>query len=353
MILDITSFGWSGSGAYHDLLREYDQTEFPSSGDWEFCLLWDVDGIYDLDHQLCTKSCRIYDSDMAIHRFLNRIKMMMKTPIMGYSSVFKKGFLETRSKQYIESLVDIKFQGRAFNDWIYPTKFDGIIQKYNRILEFCICNRISRKIFPHNFLDLLINYNPHEFYVSYKPASFLRATQDYLQDLIDYTRKDSHKVYVSDQMLPPDNPEPFYKYIREPLKSVIVRRDPRDTYIAMKKASSFPYPIPRDIDQFIWFYKNVIAGTKLPDSENRISLNFEDLIYKYDETINKIESFVNLGRHVSPKAKFDPEISKNNTQLDKLYPEYTNDIKKIEKELGEFLYPYEKFEFHRTSNKIF
>lgn len=172
MILDITSFGWSGSGAYHDLLREYDQTEFPSSGDWEFCLLWDVDGIYDLDHQLCTKSCRIYDSDMAIHRFLNRIKMMMKTPVMGYSSVFKNGFLETRSKQYIESLVDIKFQGRAFNDWIYPTKFDGIIQKYNRILEFCICNRVSRKIFPHYLRDLLINYNPHEFYVSYKPASF-------------------------------------------------------------------------------------------------------------------------------------------------------------------------------------
>ena len=101
------------------------------------------------------------------------------------------------------------------------------------------------------------------------------------------------------------------------------------------------------------FYKNVIAETILPDNENRISLNFEDLIYKYDETINKIESFVYLGRHVLPKAKFDPEISKNNTQLDKLYPEYTNDIKKIEKELGEFLYPYEKFEFHRTSNKIF
>ena len=70
MIVDVTGFGWSGSGAVHDLLREYDDVHFASFDDFEFTLLWMVDGIADLEYKLCEKHCRYGDSDRAISRFL-------------------------------------------------------------------------------------------------------------------------------------------------------------------------------------------------------------------------------------------------------------------------------------------
>lgn len=353
MILDITSFGWSGSGAYHDLLREFDNVEFPHKGDWEFSILWDVDGIYDLENKLCTKRCRIYDSDIAINRFLHRIKMCSKVDELGYKSIYKNNYLYERSSNYINSLIGIEFKARSFNDWIYPSKYDNIIQLYNKIIRKILFNRITNKIIKTKYKHIFFNHNPHLMKVSYKPSNFLNETQDYIQDLIDYTRTDKNKIYVSDQMLPPDNPEIFYKYIKEPLKSIIVRRDPRDTYIAMKESIPFPYPIPRNVNEFIWFYKTIIGSSTLENNDNRLSLNFEDLIYEYDKTIYKLKQFVEIGNHINPKIKFNPNISKNNTQLFNLFPQYKEDVKKIEIELKEFLYPFENYTFNRTSKQIF
>lgn len=50
MILNVCGFGWSGSGAYIDLLREYEETEFPTDKDWEVTFLWVSDGIIDLEY---------------------------------------------------------------------------------------------------------------------------------------------------------------------------------------------------------------------------------------------------------------------------------------------------------------
>jgi len=196
-------------------------------------------------------------------------------------------------------------------------------------------------------------YNPHEMLIAYKPDNFMEITQDFIQDLIDRARTDKSKIFVSDQMLPPDNQELFLKYIKEPIKTIVVRRDPRDTFIAMRESGKFPYPIPRDIEDFIWFYKNIVLNSYLPDTDDRISLNFEDLIYQYDATVEKVRNFVSLGKHVKPKSVFNPEVSKNNTQLFGLYTKYKREVEMIEQELPNALYPFNKYKFERTSSNIF
>lgn len=353
MILDLTSFGWSGCGAYHDLIREYDNIEFPYKGDWEFHLLWTVDGIYDLEHKLCHKSCRVYDSDFAIRRFLDIAKHLNTSSMIGYNRIYKNPSFYDISKKYIDKIVKIKFPGHSFDDITHPNKWEDISSVYNNIINRLLCNRIARKIGLNRIGENIQFYNAHTMMVAYHPDDFLQVTQDYLRELISYMRKDNNKVLITDQMFPPDCPELFYKYITEKHKTIIVRRDPRDTYITMKRGTKFPFPVPHTIDEFIWFYKHIVENTKLPNTEYRLSLNFEDIIYKYDETIERIQNFINLGNHTNPKTRFIPEVSINNTQLVNLYPEYSDDIAKIEAALPDSLYPFEKYPFKRTSNTIF
>ena len=93
MVIDVTGFGWSGAGAVHDLLREYDDVQFAAYDfDWEFTLLWSVDGIYDLEHKLCEKHCRFVDSNAAIKRFMRLVKALEKSKYLNYDKVFKGDF---------------------------------------------------------------------------------------------------------------------------------------------------------------------------------------------------------------------------------------------------------------------
>ena len=52
MIIDVTGFGWSGSGAYEDLLKEYSELQYPFICDAEQSILYNVDGIKDLEFKL-------------------------------------------------------------------------------------------------------------------------------------------------------------------------------------------------------------------------------------------------------------------------------------------------------------
>ena len=54
----------------------------------------------------------------------------------------------------------------------------------------------------------------------------------------------------------------------------------------MQQATRFPFPVPHTLKDFIWFYRTIVGQSKLPDTDDRMSLNFEDLIYQYDETVN-------------------------------------------------------------------
>ena len=79
-----------------------------------------------------------------------------------------------------------------------------------------------------------------------------------------------------------------------------------------------------------------------------LRIRFEELIYEYEDSIRKIENFLHLGEHKRPKTGFIPERSINNTQQSRLHPEDRAEVEYIEKELKDFLFPFEKY-----SNVIF
>lgn len=330
MIIDISGFNTSGSGAYHDLLREYDNVIFPYKGDWEFELLWMVDGIFDLENKICKKNVLGFDADIAVQRFEHLVSSLNKHPILGYGLVYNDAFFIEESAKYIKKIVELEYYTRDFSDLVYQSKIDKIREKYNFGVRRVFNKLGLSHLLGNKFVYMLQSDWRHYAKIAKNPADFMDITQEYIGNLINYCRKRTNKIVIMDHMFPAGEPEPYYKYIKEDFKSIIVRRDPRDMYLIAKvRYGGIDVPIPIDtVENFIWYYKKFIEDTKLPDSSKRISINFEDIIYHYEETKKKIEELGNLGNHIYQKKFFNPNVSINNTQLFKLYTSYSEDIKK-------------------------
>ena len=135
----------------------------------------------------------------------------------------------------------------------------------------------------------------------------------------------------------------YFNYFNN-LKVVIVDRDPRDHYI-----DNYFYWregwIPLDLDKYIALYRG-IRKKLLSEQENPnvLRIKFEDAIYHYDEFAEQINAFLDLKKenHLFPKRNFDPAISIKNTCLWKRYPVPQSVLEKIERELPEFCYSFER-----------
>ena len=77
----------------------------------------------------------------------------------------------------------------------------------------------------------------------------------------------------------------------------------------------------------------------------------EDLIYRYEETVLKIQQFIKIEEHADAHLHFKPEVSINNTQLYTKYPYLKNDIMCIENELHDFLYNFDEFDLKPSNIK--
>lgn len=347
MIIDITGFGYSGSGAYLDLLKEYSETEFPWPEEFEMSILHNVDGIMDLEYKLKKKHCRIFDSDVAIKRFLHLVKEHYQ--IRGAL----RGVAYPICLNYIDKLVGIKFKSQSIYDQIYFNNPKTVLTKYlNFAISALLKNPLSKKFVKLSTSEKCKLSNLNEKYISYNPDNFLEATRELMCDLLSTRRKDVNKYLLTDHLLPPDMPSPFMHYIAEDLKCIVVRRDPRDTYILAKEIYKGKVPIPTDsIDDFIWFYKQTIENTIIQNTDSIMNFSFEELVYEYDMTVRKVEDFCHLKDHKYTLSKFDPNQSINNTQLFKLYNSYLSDVQKIEKELEKSLFDFDKYS-SRTRNKV-
>ena len=339
MIIDVTGFGWSGSGAYIDFLSEYKENIHSKAIGHELALLHNVDGIMDLDYKLIHKHCRVMDSDVAIKRFISLVE--------GYcdknNEISEK--LRSMCEEYVSNLLGVKFMSCSSYDRIYLyNNRKNLRDYYNKVVSTLLSNRVSRTIFGRNYARFFRLYNTNLKYLSYCPENFISSTHQLMSCIFNLLKKGKEGNLITDHLLPPDNPLSCIKYINEDVKCIVVRRDPRDTYILAKEIYKGKIPIPVDtVEDFIWFYKNTIEKTRIENSDIVLSLNFESLIYEYDMTKKQIELFLGISNHICPRKIFQPEISVNNTQLYKRYSNFTNDIRKIEEALPDSLYSFDNF----------
>lgn len=331
-IISCASYYGTGSSAITDLLSEYENV--CSLSNYEFRFVHDPDGISDLEYNLVENHNRL-NSGHALKRFKKLVEFYSGNKfIKKYEPFFNNQWLSISTK-YINSLTDFKCKGW----WFYDMYDKGEFFYYRK----AILNKILQLTIWRNKEDKYLNVLPNEITLYSKPTEeeFLNKTKKYLNELFsvaNYSNKDNVLV---DQIVPPTNLKRYNRYFDD-LIVFVVERDPRDLYLLEKyvwKTNIIPVENPKIFCEWYEYTRSHRKKEVFPD--NVLFVQFEDMIYKYDETVEKIENKLGFSKeeHINIKKYFNPDTSKKNTRI---WLEYDIDeeLKIIEKELAEYLYDY-------------
>lgn len=341
MIISVSGMGYTGSGAVKDFLKEYDCIQ--ADDKLEFNLLYLPDGILDLECHLFDYRARFMSADAAIKRFIKLVKLL-DSP-RGEYRLSTDGKFWDISMDYIKSICTVTWYGRWDFDRLHEGQIERtiryrILERLVKFLNFGRANDI------HRIID-------KKMYYACKPENFFYETQNYIKKLLMSIGYDLDKPLVLDQAVPFDNPIRYKRYLPNS-KIIVVDKDPRDLYLLLKKTirssgSWFPH---EDVKSFVSYFRAMRSNAEL-DNEDVLLVHFEDMIYEYKDTTDRIKNFLGLGEPDRPMTLFIPNKSINNTQLFNKYKDCKDDISYIEKELSDYLYDFSKYEVKTSFEESF
>lgn len=325
------SYHATGSGAVDDFLREFDDIKF-APRDVECRFLQDPDGIADLEYNLIDNWHRL-NSGFAIKRYEKFVKYYNHTYSLIFGDKWKK-----YSEEYIKKLIEFDYDGY----WHCDVR---LLNFYKTFIYYC--RRAISKITPRKYRKTTdYNYFPNEksYHTKLTREEFYKITSEYCERLCTALGKNTSEYVILDQFVSTTNVKRYINYVND-LKVIIVDRDPRDLYVQLMRDRG--HVLPTEVKKFIEVYRDA-RTTVNEEIKNKevLKIQFEDLIYKYDETTKKICDFLRLDdeKHKNKKKYFDPTISIKNTQIfnkdNAIKEKYKKEIMIIEKELKEYLYQF-------------
>jgi len=310
LVISVQGFGYSGSGAVLDLLREYPI---------------EVLGFVDTMQGSKAES-KVSLSEIEILRLAGGFFEFEK--FIDSENIFLNSALLNRLVRLIETSALYTYSEEIR---MYMVSF------FNSLLDF-------------NMLNLSLTYfNPYLTRYDEKSSIFFmkkHTLEEFRSKCSNFLNVIFNRIDTSKSMLAVDqlcadyelNIQRNSKYVKN-LKTILVTRDPRDLY-AWAKSIDCEWIAHDTVDNFIkWYsiiYKNVSFSN---ESDDYLVVRYEDLIWEYDKTVSRIEKYLNLKHadHTSIKSCFDPNVSSKYTKLYKKHPEYSKDLKKIESELRVYL----------------
>lgn len=356
MNIVVTGYFGSGSSAVLDLLSEYSSVGSivkDKEGGYEHTTLYHPGGLFDLEDKLLMGN-DIHSSDEALRIFKREMKRLNDNNFGWYGS-FKELFgdrFEAILENFIQGLkpfeISQRYYGQCkkviFNPLKIPVQVAAKVLMGRTIYEWG-----RQYIYKSGYHNMIVTFPSEE--------EFYCAAREFVSDLMELYSEQGKANTVFDRLLLCHNLYRIPKYFSDDFRVIRVQRDIRDVYFFNKylwqeiNAGSM---YPKKIDEFIDYWNRINAMEK-PVSDARIlTINFEDLIYHYEETVKMIENHCNLREedHFEAKTKFIPEKSIKNTQVYKIREQWKDELEIIEKELSEYLYDF-PFENNTTVNEMF
>lgn len=351
-----TGYMGTGSSAITDLISEFDGFD-GSHGHFEYVFMHCPNGVFDLEDKLLIGNNAVR-SDEALHSFYATMKQLYDKKywwVGHYNENISKSFLKI-TDDYLNDLIQYKPEFY----WYYQENTNlkmALKLAVRKIVKKLSLNKINLK------KPLLYD----QMWVSYlEPEEFYDITKRYLAKIFKELGLEEKNI-ILDQLLLPFNLKRINSYFDNNVEVFVVDRDPRDMFVTNKYVypalnEQVPYPI--DAYEFCKCYKALRKmESNVNENDTRIHrLHFEDLIYNYDNSVDKIKKILcnekgEVPLHLEKKKYFNPDRSINNTQLfwdenGEYKEEYRDEIKIIETNLAEYLYefPYKRIS---SNNGVF
>lgn len=345
MIISTSGYYSTGSSAVYALLQEYDSCSEGRLKDWqvkgldyEHALLYTPDGLFDLEDKLLIGNS-IHRSDEAIRRFHSEMFRLYRNNyiwIGGFKELLGTGFMENVDI-FLENIVQYQVTGH----WEFhygDNKF-----KIRKLLG-SLKRKITNKKIIGDFAKMPSYKLDERLYYSFvKPEEFYEAAQEFIYEYFNLLGQNKNHLILNHFMLP-HNLHRISHYFREDFRVIVVERDPRDVYVMEKYRVREDHSLlPCDsVEDFVRFWRALRELEIKCDDSRIVRVQFEDLIYKYEETVEKIEKSCELDKkeHILKGKIFNPIKSKYNTQIFKRSDRWKEEIAYIEKVLPEYLYEF-------------
>lgn len=298
-LVSVGGFGWSGSSAVIDLLREYSgiTTKYAGTADvgsmqpepkcFEFELARAAGGVFNLEHAFLTHN--FFERDAAVRVF----SVLAERMYLDNSSFFGEEFVDLTSR-FLSSLIIARAENKGGG-------FDYC--HHLRVLGNCAVNRFLGH--PED---------PAKDYIFYlrdiSVKEYRTIAREYLGSVLRYIN--SEKLLVLDQATSDDcfDVSRYQDYFG-PIKTVFVWRDPSEVYAASQMYANHESFFPKDPHEFVSWYGSVLRRALSVNHGMWLTVRFEDLLYSYDSEVKRIEDFLGVSpnNHIRKFTTFVPQQS--------------------------------------------
>lgn len=336
-VITCTGYGTTGSSAATDFFSEFENV-YKVPHTFECTFIHEAGGLYDLEKAV--EEGHRFKVDYAVHKFLNLCSLLQKEE---YGKFFNGLFFEI-SKKFIENTFVC-----CWNGWWHRAAENSPMILKNRLLyerAKIHYNALQKKKPKYGLYEAdtwMPSYQPYttQYYLC-DVKKFRNAAKKYVLQLMRELNVNNFDFLLIDQLLPPIKPELYLHYFDD-IRVIVVDKDPRDHFLANKLFWGERY-IPVNVDKYIYFYSHTRSAKT--NSKYVKYINFEELIYKYEECSNALIKFVglNLNCHKKKGLFFIPEKSKKNTMIFFRYSNYSDEVEKLERELSSYLFDFSSSE---------
>lgn len=333
----------SGSSAITDIVQGFEGYK-AANGSSEFIFTHCPNGLFDLEDKLLIGNNSLR-SDEALHSFLATMEGFCKKNhwwgAAGFTQGIESDFLAA-VYAFVNKLVDFELK----TPWYYQHDIPVAkvpMRAFSRIMR-SITHGAVRLPTPLRYDDTLLAFP--------EPSKFYSCAREFIDSVFTILSSQDSNL-ILDQFLLPHNLWRFDHYFDEGLVCFVVDRDPRDVFLLNKyiwSVDSVDVPFPQDVDRFCQYYRQMRATENPFRKSNIHRIHFEDLVYRYAETLEMISTA--LGNPAQRQTMlFSADQSINNTQLFTL-GKYQEEASIIAEALPEFLYEF-PFERQPTIERSF
>ncbi len=344
MVVAVTGYHGTGSSAVLDLLSEYEGCSEGGMRSFEHVPFYFPNGLFDLEHKLLLGNDP-HRSDEAIKSFRNAM-YELNYKNFGWMGTYDQYFgdeFKQNVDEFLKNIVQFECNGEWYN-YYKRGKLSPLKILKDSIKKFLPQKKIIGEFGRKNYL--LTKQKIEISFVS--EEEFFEHARIFVKNYLQMINRDHVPTLLIDHLLFPHNAHRMDKYFGEDFRLIVVDRDIRDLFVLCKyiwAQMGFEPPYPIEAEAFLQHRINMKRAEKRTENPNVLYIHFEDLIYKYDETVAKLEKFVGLTpeQHTRPRTRFIPENSINNTQNFLIEKEWEEEVKIFESQPDElYEFPYKR-----------